>query len=219
MALKDSLQRWLRSGPQAVAVVAAVALVIGALLGLGLGYKIEKSRTQSDVKRLQKEIKKLGGGGQKKKGGAVGQRIGKVTANVNGTLTVTTAKTGSQVVQTTSATKVEHATNGKVQDVTVGRRVLVTPGGAEVLVLPATSPLGRVVQKTSSTSFTIAAGNGAPAGVVKTATVRRVEVASPEALSAIKPGARVLAGGRASTKAVFDAVEIIELPTDSAFGK
>ena len=61
MTIKDSTEGWVRNKPAlAMVAVAAVGLVVGGLIGLGVGYKIEKNRVQDDVQRLQSQLKQTG---------------------------------------------------------------------------------------------------------------------------------------------------------------
>src|SRR3954466_1212122 len=107
MSIKTSADEWVRKGPtQAIAVIAAVGIVVGGLIGLGVGFKIEQSRTKSDVEKLQKQLKAK----TTPKGtvsGALGQRVGKVTATNASSLTVTTKQRGAQTVNTTGTTLIE----------------------------------------------------------------------------------------------------------------
>jgi hypothetical protein len=217
MSIKTSADEWVRKGPtQAIAVIAAVALVVGAVIGLGVGFKIEQSRTKSDVTKLQKRLKAQ----TPTKGSsteALGQRVGKVTATKAGSITVTTKKRGTQTVVTTATTVFAKAAHGTIADVHTGLRVLVTVGATEIIVLPATSKLGRVVTKVGSDLIKIAKGNGLPAGSLKTADVHLVSTAKPATAADVSTGDSVLVGGHTTNPTTFEAVEIIVLPADSGF--
>ena len=59
MSIKTSTDEWVRKGPtQAIAVVAAVGIIVGGLVGFGVGFKVEQSRTKDEVKKLQKQAAK-----------------------------------------------------------------------------------------------------------------------------------------------------------------
>jgi hypothetical protein len=218
MSIKTSADEWVRKGPtQAIAVIAAVGIVVGGLIGLGVGYKIEQSRTKSDVATLQKQLRAKAA---PKKGaaGALGQRVGKVSTAKPGSISVTTKKRGAQTLTTTSKTVYWTAEKGTIADVHTGLRLLVTVGGKEIIVLPAASKLGRVITRVGSDKIEIAAGNGSPPGGVKTADVHVVSKAKAAKESDVKSGDSVLATGRAAKDKTFAAVEVIVLPAGSGFG-
>jgi hypothetical protein len=217
MSIKTSADEWVRKGPtQAIAVIAAVGLVVGLLIGLGVGFKIEQSRTKSDVTKLQKQLKAQA----PTKGsatGSLGQRVGKVSATKTGSITVTTKQRGAQTVVMTATTVVEKAAHGTIADVHTGLRVLVTVGAKEMIVLPATSKLGRVVTNVGSDVIKIGKGNGLPAGSFKTADVHLVSTLTKGTAADVRTGDSVLVGGHATSSTTFEAVEIIVLPADSGF--
>jgi len=217
MSIKTSTEEWVRKGPaQAIAVFAAAGLVVGAVIGLGAGYKIEQNRTRSDVKRLQQELKP-GGGKTTSKAQAPGQRVGKVTVAAAGTITLSTTKRGTQVLHTTSATLFEKATPATIAAVQVGRRVLVSLGAREIIVLPAGSNLGRAVTAVASDSISLAKGTSSPSAKLKTTLVKKVETLKSATAADVKVGAEVLAGGNVVTQSSFNANEVIVLLAGSAF--
>jgi hypothetical protein len=217
MSIKTSADEWVRKGPtQAIAVIAAVGIVVGGLIGLGIGYKIEQSRTKSDVATLQKQLKAK----KTTKGsasGALGQRVGKVSTAKPASITVTTKKRGAQTLETTAKTAYWTADRGTIADVHQGLRLLVTVGGKEIIVMPADSKLGRVVTGVGSDKIELAAGNGSPAGAVKTADVHVVSKAKTAKESDVKTGDSVLATGHATNGKTFATVELIVLPAGSGF--
>jgi hypothetical protein len=201
-------------------LVAAVGIVVGGVAGLGAGFKIEQNRTRSDVKKLRAELaaKSSGTGATPTASASLGQRIGKVTNLAGGTITVATKRQGSQKLITTATTHFEQTAKGSTADIVVGRRVLVTVPGTAVIVLPTTSQLGRTVSSVGSGSFAIAKTNNAKAGSVSMGTIKEVDTISTSALSNVKVGSEVLAGGRtAAVKGSFNAAEIILLPAGSGF--
>jgi len=218
MSIKTSAEEWVRKGPtQAIAVIAAVGLIVGGLIGLGVGFKVEQSRTKSDVNKLRRELTSKKSSKTGVVVGALGQRVGKVTTTSGTTLTVATKKRGPQTVETSATTLFENAVSGTIADVHSGRRILVVPGGAEIIVLSANSKLGRVVTKVTSASIKIAKGNGFPAGSIKTSDVHRVETVTPAKFSDMTTGKEVLVGGRAKDAKTFTAIEVILLPSGSGF--
>jgi hypothetical protein len=213
VAIKDSVENWVRGKPmQAVVLIAAGGIVLGGVVGLGAGWKIEQNRTKSDVKRL-----KANGSGSLTGAGPLGQRTGKVSSVTNGTLTVVTKKKGTQTVKTTTLTSVEKASKGTPADITVGRRLLLTLNGNDVLVLPQASKLGRLVTSVTTDSFAVAKTDGSRGVNIKTANVKVVDTVAPAKLTDIKSGSAVVAGGRATGKSAFNATEVILLPDGSAF--
>ena len=219
MSIKTSADEWVRKGPtQAIAVIAALGIVVGGLIGLGVGFKIEQSRTKSDVANLQKQIAKKAATANAGNG-ALGQRLGKVTATNAGSLTVTAKKRTAQTIATTGSTVFETTVRGTIADVHSGRRVLVTPGGRELIVLAVDSKLGRIVTGVGSDTIKIAKGNGAPAGAIKTSDVHVVSTVKSAKASDVKVGDAVFVGGRAKDANTFAAIEIIMLPGDSGFAR
>ena len=214
MAIKDSAETWVRGKPlQAMTLVAAVGVVLGGLLGLGAGFKIEQNRTKDDVSKLQQQIKASGVTGL----GPIGQRAGKVTSTSAASVTIDTKQQGKQEIKTTANTKIEKAVAAGNSDIVVGARVLLTLNGSDVIVLPKGSRLGRLVLAVSSNEFQIAKANGARGGKIPMKNVKHVSTTSTAALSDIKKDASVLAGGRATSKKAFAAVEVILLEPGSGF--
>jgi hypothetical protein len=213
VAIKDSVENWVRGKPmQAVVLIAAGGIVLGGVVGLGAGWKIEQNRTKNDVKRLQ-----ASGGASATGSGPLGQRTGTVSAITDGTLTLVTKKSGTQAVKTTTLTNVEQASKGTPADITVGRRLLLTLNGNDVIVLSKGSKLGRLVTSVTTDSFAVAKPNGSRGVNIKTANVKVVDTLTPAKLTDVKTGSLVLAGGRASGKTAFNASEVILLPDGSAF--
>jgi hypothetical protein len=220
VSIKGSTETWVRGAPaQAMILVAAVGIVVGGVVGLGVGFKVEQNRTRSDVKKLRAQLaKKDTAGTAPSVSASLGQRVGRITKTTGATITVTTKRQGSQELLTTASTQFEKTAKGTTADIVVGRRVLVTVAGTDVIVLPATSQLGRTVSSVGSGSFAIAKTNNAKAGSVSMAGIKEVDSISTAQLSDFKAGSEVLAGGRtAAAKKSFNAVELILLPAGSAF--
>jgi hypothetical protein len=218
MSFKTSADEWVRSGPtRAIAVIAAAGLVVGAVIGAGVGFKVEQSRTKDDVKRLQRELAAATPAGQVKGSGPLGQRVGKVTAATAGSITIASKKRGSQKVKTSAATTFGKAEKGATTDIVAGGRVLVTDDGREVIVLLPTSRLGRVISKVGSDFFTIARPSGATASRIKMTNLKSISTVKAATSADVKAGVDIIAGGRAATDDVFNTVEVIVLPTGSGF--
>ena len=184
MAIKDSAETWVRGAPgQAMILVAAVGIVVGGVGGLGAGFKIEQNRARADVKTLRAELQGSAPGAAPAVGSSLGQRIGRVTATGTDTLTIETKSRGAQIVHTTSTTQFEQLTKGSNTDIAVGRRLLVTTSGQQVIVLSPSSKLGRVVTGIAGATVSLAKGNTAKAGTVLINKVRLVNTTSPALLT------------------------------------
>jgi hypothetical protein len=195
-------------------IVALLGAVIGGVIGLGVGFKVEQSRTRKDVKRLQAKLNEKGVVNQQ---GPLGNRVGRVTAASAGLLSVSTKLQGTQQVHTTATTPFEKTAAAKVADIAVGSRVLVSPGGHEVIILASSSKLGRVVSSVGSKDFAITNKKGKQVKV-KLTNVQKVYKLTPATSADAKVGTEVLVGGRGAGKTGFSAVEIIVLPAGSSFG-
>lgn len=219
MGIKDSTENWVRGKPaQAMILVAALGLVVGGVIGLAGGYKIEQSRTKSDVQRLQNQIKAAIVAGANIPGtGALAQRDGKVTSVKGTTITVSTNKQGSEQINTSSATSFENTAKGSASDITVGSHLLVALNGADIIVLPKGSRLGRLVTNVGSTNFAIARPKGGRPLTIKLDKVKNVSTTTPAGMSDVKVDTEVVAGGRSAGKGTFGAVEVIVLPANSPF--
>ena len=114
-----------------------------------------------------------------------------------------TKKSGTQAVHTTTLTTVEKATKGTPADITVGRRVLLTLNGNDVIVLPAGSKLGRLgLQRHDGFVHGREAERCARCADQDEQREGRRARSHPAKLTDIKSGTLVLAGGRASGKSV-----------------
>jgi hypothetical protein len=213
VTIKDSAESWVRSKPVlAMVAMAAVGLVVGGLVGLGVGYKIEKNRVQHDVQRLQNELKASGAATPNAK---VAQRVGQVTGSSGSTLTVKTKLQGTQTITTTSQTVYEKTADAKTSDIAVGKKVLVAAGGHEVIILPDSSEIGHQVSKVSSDGFTVQ-GDKSRTANVKTKTVTKVYSLTTTGSTDAKENTDVIVAGKRQG-AAFEALEVIVLPPDSGF--
>ena len=222
MAIKESADKWVRGKPtQAIVIIALVGVIVGGLVGLGVGFKIEQNRTSSDVKRLHAQLNAAAAGGSGGSGvnltGPVGQRTGKVTAVGTDSLTISTKRQGPQKIQTSPTTVFEKAVKGTTADIAVGRHVLVTIVATDVIVLPEGSKLGREVASVGSESFTLKKPNGDRSGQLTLAKVKVVNTLVPAKLSDFKVKDAVFAGGRTAGKGAFAANEVILLDPNSGF--
>lgn len=214
MAIKDSAESWVRGRPvPAMGVVALIGVVVGGVIGLGVGFKVEQSRTRSDVRRLQQQLKDKG---SVNPNGPIGQRVGKVTGTSAGSLSLNTKLQGPQQITTTATTTYEKTAAGKTSDIAVGRRVLVAAAGRDVIILPAASELGRAVSGVGSDTFSLKNKDGREVKV-KLKSVQKVYTLTTAKAADAKVGADVLVGGRSAGKNAFAAAEVIVLPAGSGF--
>jgi hypothetical protein len=217
MSFKTSAEEWVRKGPSAALALAAVAgLVVGGVIGLGAGYKVEQNRTRSAVKKLHAQINSLGGSTSATT--KVGQRVGKVTASAASSITISAKKTGTTVLTTSSTTVFETVVKGTIGDVQAGKRILVSVGGKEIIVLPTTSRLGRLVTAVSSTAIKLQKATGSGTVGVATKNVKTVETLKTATASAVTVGKDVFVAGKQAGKGAFDTIEVIVLPAGSGFG-
>jgi len=214
VAIKDSAEGWVRGKPVvAMVVVAVVGIVVGGVIGLGVGFKVEQSRTRKDVQRLQQKIKDKG---VVNPAAPIHTQVVSVTSSSAGTLVVRTAKRGQETIHTAATTAYEKTASAATADIAVGKRVLISKGAKDVIILSPSSKLGRVVASVGSDSFTVANAKGKQAKV-KLSDVQKVYTLAPATAADVKAGSVVLAGGRGAGASGFAAVEIIVLPTGTAF--
>ena len=224
MAIEEPTDGWIRSKPmRAITVVLAGGLVVGGLVGLGVGYKVEQNRVSSRVTQLQAQL--AGHSHQAapattpvtKRSGLGTERVGKITAIGADTITLVTKRLGSLQLHTTSATKIERAVTGTKGAITIGRPVLITLTGRDVIVLPPASSLGRPITKVAPDSFSVAKANGHGTATVSFAKVTSIDSISAATRSELEKGDAVIVAGHAEGKGNFVALEVIALPAGSGF--
>jgi hypothetical protein len=213
VTIKNAVEGWVRSKPVlAMVAVAAVGLVVGGIVGLGAGYKVEKNRVRDDVQRLQRQLKDAGATATSEK---VVQRVGEIKAVSGATLTVKTRLQGDQDVETTSAT-FRKTVEGTVDDIAVGKKVLVATGAREVIILDEGTEIGHAVTAVTDEGFTVALDKGRSADV-ETSNVDKVYTLTTAESSDAKVDTGVVIAGKRVGSEGFQATEVIVLPTDSAF--
>jgi hypothetical protein len=168
------------------------------------------------VKRLQSEIRAAAAAGADV-GGTLGQRVGKVTAVKDPAITVSTNKQGSQTINTSANTAFETTETGSASDITVGSHLLIALNGADIVVLPKTSKLGREVLSVGSSTFSIARPKGGRPLTIKLDKVKSVWTTNPASISDVKVDSEIMAGGRSAGKDAFGATEVIVLPANNPF--
>ena len=223
MAGDNRAVRWAKEKPaRAIVWIAVSGLVVGLLIGVAAGFKIEQHRVHNDVAKLKA---KLAGGHtstthptSKAAAGSRGlpvERVGNVTATGTGTITVATKQHGSLVLHLTASTKVDQAVSGTTADLTAGRRIIVAKGGHAAIVLPAGGTLGRKVTKLSNGVASVTKIKGV--AQLPLSTLQTVDTTSAATAADIKTGSHVLVWYQ-PTKSAAAAMEIIVLPAGSAFG-
>jgi hypothetical protein len=212
----DSLKAWIEQRPKrAVMVTAVVALIIGLVLGLGAGYKIEHDRVASDVKKA----KKTNTTASTKTPKAGTARAGGKVSTIGPTSIVVKTKTGTdRTITLSAATKYETAAKAAKSDITKGRHVFVVAPGIEILVLPEGSTLGRAVTDVTADSIKLGAGNGLPGGTIHITATTAIESVKPGSKTDVKVGVQVLALGTAAKAGPIAATDVITLPDTSKFG-
>jgi len=232
VSIKTSMESWAHRTPsRAIALIAAVGIVLGGLLGAATGFKIEQGRTRADVKRLKAEIARQQTGASKGRHGtrvaasptlSPVERVGTLTATSTSLLTVRTQHRGIQRLHVAAATRFEQSLAGSAKNIAVGRRVLLSFNGADMIVLPNTSTLGRTVTRVNNREFTLApipyAKRSARPATILLSTVLSVEQAAPANVSDAKVGNDVIAAGH-PTASGFTATEVILLPHNSPFAQ
>ena len=191
---------------------AAVILVVGAVVGLGAGYKIEQTRVKNDVKAAEARASKKTAAQTQN---ANVQLRGKVVATTANTvnLTVTTQ------FLTNQATIMVKATPGTPTDIAAGARVVWRakkgqPTQADaVIVLPANAKMGWSVVNASANSMTLKGGTTNVTVSTTGATVEKVTSAKPTDLAA---GTKLVTQAR-QTNQTLTAIEVIVLPSTSTF--
>ena len=152
-----------------------------------------------------------------KRSGLGAERVGKITAIGADTIAVATKRLGTLHLHTTSATKIEQAVTATKSAIAVGRPVLITLSGRDVIVLPPTSSLGRPVTTVAPDTFSVTKANGHGTTKVSLARVTSIDSISAATRSELKNGDAVIVAGHAEGKGNFAAVEVIVLPTGSGF--
>jgi hypothetical protein len=225
VAIKDSADRWVRDKPvQAMVSIVIAGLVVGGVVGLGAGYKIEQNRVASGVNRLKAQVAQ--GHRTKPKAtkpaakgfGLSNERIGAVTAVGATTIGLRTKRLGVLQLHTTNTTQFEQAAGGSQSALSVGSHAVLTIGG-DVLVLPKGSLLGRAITNVAQNAFTLAKVGKTGPTTVKFSKLKVIDVVSASTRSDVKTGSDVMVGGREASKGDFAAVEVIVLPTGSGFAK
>ncbi len=219
MPSSTSRSGWRGRSTGFLASVAAIALIVALAAGVGIGYKIEQSRTKADVQKAKKQALALKKSKNDAKTSLLHRRIvGVVAAATPGSVTITLTAGGTRTVEVRNITVVAKASAGAASDVAAGNRVLVAGKGSltvarALIVLPKTARLGQLVSAVAADTMTLRAGTKTAKIAIKGATVYKVAVAT---MADVTKGASVMIE-TASTKAALVATEIIVLPSGTAF--
>ncbi|MDQ1460537.1 MAG: hypothetical protein QOI08_2021 [Actinomycetota bacterium] len=216
MPAVDSVKAWVERRPKrAVLVTAISAVLIGALVGFGAGYKVEHDRVANDVARLKRTSSTTVAPGGGAAAAGTGRRDGRVTAASAGSLTIKSRQGRDVIITLGAGTNVDNIVKGTASDIVAGRHVLVVAPGAEVVVLRAGSTAGRTVKSVSKGSFAVAAKAGAKAATVKIGTRTIVEKLSPAKAADIKVGDQIIAFGPTGSAGPVKATDVIIVPASS----
>jgi hypothetical protein len=213
----DSLKAWIEQRPKrAVLVTAVVAVIIGLVIGLGAGYKIEHDRVASDVKKTKKPAAAAKNKTSTTKIGLT-RAAGAVSTVGPTSFVVKTAAGADRTVNVTASTTYENATVSTKTDIVKGRHVFIVAPGSEVLILPVGSTLGRAITDVTATSFKVAGSKGLPAGTVKLTSTVVIETATAGTKADVKAGGHAMALGSSTKGGPVNATEVIALPAGTKF--
>lgn len=197
---------------------AAVILVVGLLVGLGVGYKIEQTRVKNDVKTVNAQASKNAAApAQSQAQSASVQLRGKVTTAAANAVNLTFGTTSPLL--TNQATIVVKATPGTSTDIAVGARVVwVVKKGRPtqvdaVIVLPANAKVGAPVLSATANSMTL---KRSPKNVTFSTNGATVEKVTAAEAADIASGAKVVVQALRTNQALV-AVEVIVLPNTNKF--
>ena len=197
----------------------ALVLVVGLGAGFGIGYKVEQSRTKSDLKKAREAAAAKAAKKPAAAATAAVRLIGKVDATTANNVSITVGKTSRKVAIRPATTYVK-AVAGSASDVTKGSRVIFKGKqgsltvAEEVIVLPAQAKLGVLLTDVASGSMTLKNAKGKDAKVTITgATIEKVQNATK---TDVATGSTIIAETR-QTNGVTTATEIIVLPAGSKF--
>jgi hypothetical protein len=225
MAKPTKVTGWRSRSNRYLGGVAAVALIVTLLGGMGLGYAIEKSRVKSSPKTSAAQRAKLKA--RARKAAAAKNSVGKatillgtVTGATRGTITVTPKKGAKRTIVVGSTTAVFRADAGTAGDIATGAKVvMVAVTGAPtkarlVIVQPANAPSGKMVTAADASTMSLNAGKS----VIKiTTTGSTVETVTPAKLSNLTKGTRVLVAVVRTKAGVYIAREVILVPSTGVF--
>ena len=99
----------------------------------------------------------------------------------------------------------------------MGSHLLIALDGAQIIVLPKDSKLGRQVLAVGSETFSIQRPKGGRPLTIKLEKVKTVSTTTPASISDVKVDGEIIAGGRSAGKDVFGASEVIVLPANNPF--
>jgi hypothetical protein len=198
---------------------AVVILIIGLVIGLGAGYKIEQNRTKNDVNRLKKQGSATSNASSPGASAATSVRLAGTIGSATNSTVALTGGSGPQTFLTNAKTIVVKASPGTASDIAAGHHVVwrAKPGqltqAQEVIVLPADAKIGSVVTNATPTSMEIMGQSGNVTVSTAGATIDQVATAT---LADVTAGAKIVAQAR-HAGSTDTATEIIVLPSSSKF--
>jgi hypothetical protein len=138
---RSSSSRGVGKGALVGGVIAALA--VGVIVGGLIGWQVEKSRVQDDVKKAKSVARTQGAQNVRP--------VGVVTAVSPNSVTIRLRSTrGTKTFAVTNATKVDKGVSGTSGNVTKGAVVIVQPHvgetpprAAEIIVLPTSTKIGQ----------------------------------------------------------------------------
>jgi hypothetical protein len=204
----------------ALGVSAAVILVVGLVVGLAAGYKIEQQRTKDDLKKAEAASKGSSSGTKGSAGATNVRLVGKVGVTAPDSVTLTVDGTKTMKFLTTPTTIVVKASPGTASDITKDSRVVWKPKSGqltqaeEVIVLPASAKLGSPVVSATPTSMTFKSNGKDVTVSIEGATVLKVSTAKKDDITT---GGKVVAQTRRTNPSTLSATEVIVLPSSSKF--
>ena len=217
MPSSTSRTGWRGQSTGVVAGVSAIALVVALIAGVGIGYKIEQSRTKDDLQRAKKAAAAAVGIGGTTSGTST-RLIGVVTAASAGSVTITVKAGGAKTVKLSGRTLVVKASAGSISDVAMNTRLVLQGAGSlqvakALIVLPKTARLGLLVSTVAADKASVTAGVKHAKITIKGATVYKVANAT---LTDVTKGTTVMIQAANASVGPL-ATEIIVLPSGTSF--
>lgn len=225
---KSSGTGWRQKSNGFLASIAAVALIVVLLGGMAIGYEIEKGRVkpatttaaQRRTATLRAAAAKKAKAAKAKKGKVVGFRVvGTVSKSATGSITVTPKKGAARKMSVAKSTVIEKSSSGAASDIATNHKVVFSGAGSltkakDVIILPKSSRMGVLISSADGTSMSLK--NGKKTTKVTT-TGATVDTTSPGKIGDVPKGTKVMVSGVRTAAGVMTAVEIIVLPSGSAF--
>jgi hypothetical protein len=198
----------------------ALILIVGLVVGLAGGYKIEQQRTKDDIKSAKAAAKAQPKSGGAAATGAAVRLAGKVGVTAPDSVTITVDGAKTMKFATSPKTIIVKASPGTASDITKGSRVVWKPVAGqvaqaeEVVVLPANAKMGSLVVSATPDSMTFKNNAKDVTVSIQGATVLKVATAKA---TDITTGGKLVAQARRASNSSLSATEVIVLPSSSKF--